>query len=168
MRASDADILFIPGLDGAGAEHWQSRWSSKLSTGRRVGLGGVDMTDPRALADAMIEASRHSVRPVLLIAQGIGATAVAYAAPRLPHARGAFLVGPTDLEPAPRDPLPFPSLLVAARNDPRVNHAAAEDIAYAWGSAFIDAGDAGALDESSGHGPWPEGLFRLATFLKNL
>ena len=95
--------------------------------------------------------------------------------------QGAFLVGLPDVErpdfipaidrdfaPIPRDPLPFPSVLVASRTDPHCDYDKAEDIAYAWGSAIVDAGDAGHLNTDSGHGPWPEGLMRFAGFLKQL
>ena len=94
-------------------------------------------------------------RPVVLIAHSLGVVAVAHAAPALPpdHVRGAFLVAPPDVEspdrvpaivrpfaPLPRDPLPFPSLLVASRTDPHCAYERAEEIACAWGSALIDAG----------------------------
>src|SRR3546814_16327297 len=36
MKASDADILIIPGYTSSGPDHWQSRWQEKLSTARRV------------------------------------------------------------------------------------------------------------------------------------
>ncbi|MGO8657408.1 alpha/beta hydrolase, partial [Rhizobium ruizarguesonis] len=35
MKASDADILIIPGYTNSGPGHWQSRWEAKLSTARR-------------------------------------------------------------------------------------------------------------------------------------
>ena len=41
----------------------------------------------------------------------------------------------------------------------------AEDIAGAWGSLFIDAGEAGHINAASGHGPWPEGSMTFASFL---
>jgi uncharacterized protein len=95
--------------------------------------------------------------------------------------RGAFLVAPPDVEeadlipaversfaPVPRDPLPFPSLLVASRSDPYCAYARAEDLAFAWGSALLDAGEAGHINTASGYGPWPEGLMRFAGFLKRL
>jgi predicted alpha/beta hydrolase family esterase len=105
------------------------------------------------------------------------------AAPRFPEGvvRGALLVAFPDIEagadlpesvrafaPVPRDPLPFPSLLVASRTDPHCRYERAEDYAYAWGSALVDAGEAGHINVASGHGPWPEGLMRLAGFLAPL
>lgn len=108
--------------------------------------------------------------------------AATHAAPafRPGKVRGAFLVALPDVEdnrvpagaapfaPIPRDPLPFPSILVASRTDPYCAYGRAEDFAYAWGSALVDAGDSGHLNTASGHGPWPEGLMRFAGFLKKL
>jgi predicted alpha/beta hydrolase family esterase len=71
-------------------------------------------------------------------------------------------------ETHPRDPLPFPSLLVGSRNDPHASYAAVEDLAFAWGAAMLDAGEAGHINTESGHGPWPEGLMSLAHFLSRL
>jgi len=70
--------------------------------------------------------------------------------------------------PIPRAPLPFPSVLIASSNDPYCQHERAGEFALSWGSAFIDAGEAGHINIESGHGPWPEGLMRLGWFLKNL
>ncbi|MFM2443489.1 MAG: hypothetical protein RJB09_675, partial [Pseudomonadota bacterium] len=71
-------------------------------------------------------------------------------------------------ETHPRAPLPFPTLLVASRNDPLADYAANEDLAKAWGAALLDAGEAGHINMDSGHGPWPEGLMSFAGFLNRL
>jgi predicted alpha/beta hydrolase family esterase len=70
--------------------------------------------------------------------------------------------------PYPRDPLPFPSLTVASRNDPFGSFEHADDIASAWGSLLVDAGYAGHINAESGHGPWPEGTMVFAQFLSRL
>ena len=183
MKTSDADILFVPGLGGSGPDHWQSRWQGKLSTARRVEQ--ADWARPvreewtRRLADAV----SASTRPVVLVAHSLGVATAVHAAPlfEASSVRGAFLVGMPDVErpdmppeidpsfsPVPRDPLPFPSLLVASRDDPYCAYDRAEDFAYAWGSAIVDAGEAGHVNTESGFGPWPEGLMRFAGFLRLL
>ena len=91
---------------------------------------------------------------------------------------GAFLVSPTDragLERVgghgwllPTAPLPWPAAVVASRNDSDSAYDAVAALAAAWGAELIDAGHAGGLDLDSGHGPWPEGLMRLAGFIKML
>ena len=181
MRISDFDILIIPGLGGSGPGHWQSRWEAKLSTARRVEQNNwlnPRLEDWTARIIAEVEAAQ---RPVLLVAHSLGVTAVVHAAPRLPKdvVRGAFLVTPPadsvlleaagpGFTPLPHAPLPFPSVLVASRTDPYAPYEESEEISYAWGSRLLDAGEAGHINNDSGHGPWPEGLMSLAGFLKQL
>ena len=119
---------------------------------------------------------------MLLVAHSLGVAAAVHAAQAFPpdRVRGGFLVAMPDVErpdlpavvtafsPLPRAPLPFPSLLVASRNDPYASFERTEDFSYAWGSALVDAGESGHLNPESGFGPWPEGLMRLAGFLKRL
>jgi uncharacterized protein len=184
MRTSDCDILIVPGYENSGPDHWQSRWQQRLSTARRVEQDNWEQPERDAWVSRLVSAVEGCRRPVVLVAHSLGVAAVVHAAPRFPHGvvRGAFLVALPDVEsvavrpvevdpsfaPLPRDPLPFPSLLVASRSDPYCALERAEDFAFAWGSAPIDAGDAGHLNVASGYGPWPEGLMRFAGFLRRL
>ena len=119
----------------------------------------------------------------MLIAHSLGSLAVVHAAPLLAPGQiaGAYLITPPSdaavaalpeidpgFVPAPMAALSFPSVLVASRTDPFGSFADAEAKAKAWGSTLVDAGAAGHINTESGHGPWPEGLMRLATFLKTL
>jgi predicted alpha/beta hydrolase family esterase len=182
MRSSDADILIVPGLSGSGPDHWQTRWESKLTTARRVEQVDWDRPQRDAWVDRIVEMAQAATRPVVLVAHSLGVLAVVHAAPRLPAAvAGAFLVAPPDeaslatlpevdpaFVPIPQAPLPFPATLIASADDPYCSLAAAEDLSFAWGAAFADAGLAGHINTESGHGPWPEGLMRFAGFLKQL
>lgn len=182
MKTSDADILIVPGFGDSGPDHWQSRWESKLSTARRVVQPDWNRASRESWTRPLIAAVGVASRPVILIAHSLGVATVAHAAPHFgERVVGAFLVAPSnvarpdlrpeidrDFAPLPRDPLPFPSLLVASRNDPTCDFEVAADFANAWGSALIDAGEAGHINVESGHGPWPEGLMRLAAFLRRL
>lgn len=183
MRTADCDILIVPGLTNSGPEHWQTRWEGRLSTARRVEQDDWDRPRRDAWVERLVQQVSLGERPVVLVAHSLGVVTVAHAAPVFPpgRVRGAFLVALPDVDsphlipaverpfaPLPRDPLPFPSLLVASRTDPHCTYEHAEDVAYAWGSAVIDAGDAGHLNTASGHGPWPEGLMRFAGFLRTL
>ncbi len=183
MRTSDCDILIVPGHTNSGPDHWQTRWERQLSTARRVEQASWDEPDRDSWAARIVEEVERARRPVVLVAHSLGVVAVAHAAPRLPRSRvrGAFLVGLPDVDaagfpievekpfgPIPRDPLPFPAVLVASRNDPYCAYDKAEDIAYAWGAVIVDAGESGHINTASGHGPWPEGLMRFAGFLKRL
>lgn len=183
MRTSDCDIIIVPGYTNSGSDHWQSRWQRKLSTARRVEQDDWDSPSREPWVARLVEVVAASRRPVIIVAHSLGVVTVAHAAPLLPRdvVRGALLVAPADVDkpglipaveqsfsPIPQDPLPFPSLLVASRSDPYCAYERAEDLAFAWGSALVDAGDAGHINPESGFGPWPEGLMRLAGFLKRL
>jgi predicted alpha/beta hydrolase family esterase len=182
MRTSDCEILLVPGLTNSGPDHWQTRWQQNLSTARRVEQDDWDRPKLDAWRGRLVEAVGRAEKPIILVAHSLGIVTVAHAAPAFPtgKVRGAFLVALPDIEenpvpavepsfaPLPRDPLPFPSILVASRTDPYCAYDRAEDFAYAWGSAIVDAGDAGHINTASGHGPWPEGLMRFAGFLRTL
>ena len=97
------------------------------------------------------------------------------------RAKGGFLVAPPNEQslralkgidpkfvPIPRDPLPFPSALIASSNDPHSSLEDSSDLALAWGSKLIEAGAAGHINTQSGHGPWPEGMMSFAGFISRL
>lgn len=182
MRSSDVALLIVPGWQGSGPDHWQSRWERKLSTARRVEQADFDRPDrqdwPRRLADVVAAADK----PVVVVAHSLGVPTLLHAVPLLPAGKvvGAFLVAPPDLDvpglpadlaafgPMPSAPLPFPSVLVASRTDPYCSYARAEGFALDWGAAFVDAGEAGHINAEAGFGPWPEGSMRLLGLLQAL
>ncbi len=176
MRVSDVDILIVPGLAGASEQHWQSRWEAKLSTASRVVPPATDPHDAKAWTAAVVDAVSRATRPPVIVAHALGVAAVVAAVPHLQRTvAGGFFVAPSDLgdgasgfEAYSRDPLPFPSIVVASRGEPDHSFDAIEDVAAAWGSLFVDAGESGRLDEASGHGPWPEGLLTFGKFLSRL
>jgi len=183
MRTSDADILIIPGLNNSGPDHWQTRWEQKLSAARRVEQADWANPDHESWTGAVRDAVNSATKPVIIIAHSLGALAAAHAAADFAPGKvvGGFFVAPPSedwmrehplplggFETHPRAPLPFPSLLVASRNDPHAPYEANEELANAWGSAILDAGEAGHINADSGHGPWPEGLMSFAAFINRL
>ncbi len=180
MRISDFDVLIVPRLGGADEDDWPSRWAAKLSTARIVTPDDVRSTRLETWTGAIADAVRTATRPVLFVGHGIGSAAIASAAFGLGGAdiRGAFLVSPTDRAgldrvtggawPLPGAPLPWPAVVVASRNDAEGDYDDVAALAAEWGADLIDAGQAGGLDADSGHGPWPEGLMRLAGFIRKL
>ncbi len=126
----------------------------------------------------MAAAVNEAERPVVIVAHSLGVATVVQAIPqfRKPVA-GAFFVAPPDVAnpeirprhlmtfgPYPRDPLPFPSITVASRNDPFGAYEHAEDITNAWGSFLIDAGESGHINSDSGHGPCRRARWCLRSF----
>ena len=182
MKVRDADILIVPGYTDSGPEHWQTRWQSRLSTARRVIQAEWSKPVREDWTAAMAKAVNEATRPVVIIAHSLGVTTAIQAIPQFTRpVAGAFLVGVPDVAnpairpkhlmtfgPYPRDPLPFPSIVVASSNDPFCGLDVAEDLASAWGSVLIHAGEAGHINADSGYGPWPEGTMAFANFLTRL
>lgn len=182
MKVKDADILIIPGYTNSGPDHWQTRWENKLSTARRVHQSEWSKPVREDWVANVVEAIEQASRPVVLVAHSLGIPTAIHAVheTKKPIA-GAFFVAPPDVAnpairpkhlmtfgPYPRNPLPFPSMTIASRNDPFCAYDVAEDIAAAWGSLFMDAGESGHINAESGHGPWPEGTMTFANFLSRL
>ncbi len=182
MKVKDADILIIPGYTNSGPGHWQTRWQEKLSTARRVEQAEWSKPVLEHWTGEIAKAVNEAERPVVLVAHSLGVASAVQALPQFRNrVAGAFFVAPPDVAnpairpkhlmtfgPYPREPLPFPSIVVASRNDPFSSFEAAEDIAGAWGSLFLDAGESGHINAESGHGPWPEGSMSFARFMSRL
>ena len=63
--------------------------------------------------------------------------------------------------------LPFPSLVVASRNDPYIFFERAHSIAKNWGSTFVDAGFSGHINADSDLGDWAFGQSLLDQLIDN-
>ncbi len=182
MKASEAEILIVPGYTNSGPDHWQSRWQEKLSTARRVEQAEWSKPVKEDWVQRLVEEVNASTKPVVLVAHSLGVPTVIHALPQIASkVAGAMFVAPPDVAnpeirpkhlmtfgPYPRDPLPFPTITIASRNDPFGSYEHADDIAAAWGSLLIDAGMSGHINSESGHGPWPEGTMVFAQFLSRL
>lgn len=182
MKASDADILIVPGYQNSGPDHWQSRWQAKLSTARRVEQEAWSKPVCEDWTSRIAEAVNEASKPVVVVAHSLGAAATVRAIPQFTNkVAGAMLVAPPEVEnpkirprhlmtfgPYSRDPLPFPAIVIASQDDPYGSFEAVDDIAAAWGALFMDAGKAGHINAESGFGPWPEGLMVFARFLSRL
>ena len=182
MKASEAEILIIPGYTSSGPDHWQTRWQSRLSTARRVEQAEWSKPVREDWVAKIADEVNAATRPVVLVAHSLGIPSTVHAIPlfQKPIA-GAFFVAPPEVDnpavrpkhlmsfgPYPRDPLPFPTLTIASRNDPFGSFEHADELAAAWGSLFIDAGESGHINAESGHGPGPEGTMVFAQFLSRL
>jgi uncharacterized protein len=172
--------LIVPGLNGSGPEHWQTRW--EVLYPRYIRLVQRDWDHPRR-ADwlmALDAALAAMGEPVVVAAHSLGCALVAHAAARPSAAvlAGALLVAPADVDsqartppetrdfaPLPLAPLPFPATVVASQDDPYVTLPRARAFAAAWGATFVDVGPRGHLNATSGMGDWPEGHRQLEALL---
>ncbi|WP_455475279.1 RBBP9/YdeN family alpha/beta hydrolase [Bartonella sp. B17] len=182
MKANQLDILIIPGYKGSDPDHWQTRWEQKLSTARRVKQAHWSKPIREEWVNEVSVAIAQAQKPVAIIAHSLGVpTAIHAIAQNSEKVSGAFFVAPPDVAnekirpqhlktfgPYRREKLPFPSVVVASRNDQFCEFSVAEKLADDWGALFIDAGQSGHINVESGHGPWPEGLMILAHFFAKL
>lgn len=183
-------ILTVPGLGNSGPGHWQTAWEASLPSCRRVDLGLWDDPHRNTWVNKLNLAIQRAEGPVILVAHSLGCLAVAWWAEYEQPASllqggtaesgkviGALLVAPPDVEdrpldrrltrfaPVPAGGLPFPSILVASRNDPYLTMAQARRLARGWGSRLADAGEAGHINAQSGIGDWAFGRLLLNTLL---
>ncbi|MBK5265771.1 MAG: alpha/beta hydrolase [Alphaproteobacteria bacterium] len=176
-------ILTVPGLNNSGPKHWQTLWDDQLHDCLRVDLGMWDRPHRNTWVNKLNLAIRAANRPVVLVAHSLGCLAVAWWAQlEQPHTGGSVLgalqVAPPEVDffplderletfaPTPTDPLPFPSILAASRNDPYMGIRTAHRLARSWGSRFADAGAIGHINAESGIGDWPFGQFLLEQLIK--
>lgn len=180
---SGFDFLFLPGRGNSSPKHWQTHWLGAFPNATRVLQDKWDEPDPGDWIRRLDAAVALAPRPVVLVAHSLAtATAVKWAATappeRLATVRAAFLVAATDVAnpdpsfdlvrpfaPVPLTPLPFPTLVVASRNDPRVAFDRAQAFAAAWGADLADVGALGHMGSDDGLAGWPEGLLLLGKLL---
>ena len=174
------NILLLPGWQDSDPAHWQSRWEARYGD-RRVEQH--DWMHPlRGDWSARLEEEVIAAPgPVALVAHSLGCILVAAWAAHSRHTgkvRAALLVAPGDLErddlrqmipgwaPIVRQPLPFPSSMIAAHDDPYCDAARSRVMARDWGSIYREAGARGHINSESGLGDWPEGRALLNDLLK--
>lgn len=173
-------ILLLPGWQNSDAPHWQSRWEAVHGDHR---VEQHEWMHPRR-GDWLARLEEEVLvapGPVALVAHSLGCILVAAWAAHsrnTARVRAALLAAPGDLErddlrqmipgwaPIVRQRLPFPSLLIAANDDPYCDAARSRQLAADWGARFVDAGAAGHLNGESGLGDWPQGRALLNDLLK--
>ena len=178
------DFLLLPCRDNASPDHWQSHWQTALPNMTRVEQD--DWISPKfgAWAARLDDYVSRARRPIVLIAHSLGTSLIMHWASRSDTSRiaGAFMVAPSDRGPADiwpeatdsgfapmlLQPLPFPAMVLASRNDPYVAIDRAQVFAEAWGAALVDMGQFGHMGNAAMLGLWPEGLVHFGAFLETL
>ena len=175
-------ILTVPGLMNSGPGHWQSIWEAELPNCHRAELGGWSSPHRNSWVSNLNDAIARIDGPVILAAHSLGCHAVAWWAALEcsqwnEKIAGALLVAPPEVDtatqdsrllgfaPAPKALLPFPSIVVASRDDPYIRFERARLLAQFWGSQFADAGQVGHINAESGLSDWQFGQFLLTRFL---
>lgn len=177
-----AVVLTIPGLNNSGPGHWQTIWEEKRGDCERVDLGSWASPNRNSWVTRLDAAIGEVDGPVILAAHSLGCLAVAWWGALQSQAygwpvAGALLVAPPDCDrmetpetiggfaPVPKMSLPFPSILVASRNDPYIFYERAHSIGKYWGSQVVDAGHSGHINAQSGLGEWRFGQSLLDRLL---
>lgn len=151
-------VLIVPGLRGSGPGHWQTQLQATHPDYRRVLQH--DWLAPRLpeWTAALDDAIRAEGRDVFVVAHGFGCLAtLARLASRSADVLGVLLVAPRrpDEFGLPVRRLEVPAILVASRSDAWLAYDEALALAHALHARFVDAGDAGHLENE-----WP-GVERL-------
>ncbi len=179
----DPVILTVPGLNNSSSRHWQSICDTERSDSYRVNLGMWDAPNRNLWVNKLNHAVRSYDRPVILAAHDLGCLAVVWwAMLERPvwneRVVGALLVAPVEADaaerhspiatfgPTPRALLPFPSIVVAGRNDPNIPLERARHLAGYWGSDFVNAGDVGHINAASLLGAWEFGQDLVETLMQ--
>ncbi|MFV0680254.1 RBBP9/YdeN family alpha/beta hydrolase [Ottowia sp.] len=170
-------VLTLPGWQGSGLTHWQSRWEALHGYTR---VEQHDWQRPlrgdwtARLQDVVLA----DARPAWLVAHSLGCLLVAWwaahAGDAVQRAAGALLVAPPEIErddvrqqipgwaPPARQRLPFPAIVVASTDDPFGRADYASQLAQDWGASFYSVGPRGHINADSGLGDWGEGHALLA------
>lgn len=174
---SDAPILILPGRGNSGAEHWQTHWEAGDPRFARVLHDEWHTPSRDAWVGRLAQVLAERRTPAILVAHSLAVSLVNHLAQAWPDlypdrplpVSGALLVGPSDVEaadyppgprgfsPMPLQRLPFPTIVVASTDDPRVSLARAREFAQAWGARLEVAGALGHMGSDAHLGAWPQG-----------
>jgi predicted alpha/beta hydrolase family esterase len=167
----DYEVLTLAGLWNSGPAHWQTQWEQRHPGWVRVPHRDWDTPDRDEWVAELDAAIARCKRPPVVAAHSLSCSLVTRWAASGSSVRiaGALLVAPSDTD-APSYPdctsgfqpmqlaqLPFPSIVIASSDDPYVSTQRARQFAQAWGSAYIEIGNAGHINGDAGYGVWPEG-----------
>ncbi|WP_454753444.1 RBBP9/YdeN family alpha/beta hydrolase [Cupriavidus necator] len=172
-------VVIVPGLRDHMPDHWQTLLAEHLQKqGRAVHIVPQIDQDQRLRSARVANLDRivsGIEGPVILVAHSVGVLiTVHWAQQASREIKGALLAAPPDYEtplpagysdpqtlarngwtPVPRERLPFPSIVVASRNDPIGKFERIRELAQDWDSRFVDAGHVGHLSPADGYGTWP-------------
>jgi uncharacterized protein len=166
------NYFIVPGLGNSGPEHWQSYFEKSGVNFQRILQS--DWESPACIdwietIDKAI--STVDLSTVVLTGHSLGCLAIVHWAKRYgKKIKGALLVAPSDPEashytfpatgfaPVPNEKINFKTIVVASTNDVWVSIERAAYFARTWDSEFINLGEAGHINVSSGYGDWKEGL----------
>lgn len=172
------NYLIVPGLGNSGPEHWQTYFQNSGDNFFKVEQQEWDAP----ICEQWIETIDKKVlefnlSSIVLIGHSLGCSTIAHWATKYNRQiKGALFVAPSDLEspkytfpatgfaPIPLNKIKFKTIVVASADDIWVTPDRAKYFADNWGSEFINIGNAGHINVSSGFTTWDKGLEILKAF----
>lgn len=163
-------VLIVPGIQGSGPAHWQSRWEALHPAVTRVMQRDWDHPVCSEWVLALDEAVQAATEAPIVVAHSLGCLVVAHWAARSSRALHAALLvavpdpqGPSFPEEArgfAQLPQALPDrrlLCVSSQDDPYASSRFTNEMARQWRAEHIELGPRGHLNAQSGLGDWPEG-----------
>ena len=171
------NYLIVPGLGNSGPEHWQTYFEKSGDNFYKIYQQEWDAPICRDWVETIDKkVSEFDLSTVVLIGHSLGCSTIAHWAKLYKKKiKGALLVAPSDLEaplytfptigflPISLEKINFKTIVIASADDIWVSIDRAKFFAENWGSKFINIGNAGHINASSGHTNWEEGLTILKT-----
>ena len=166
------NYFIIPGLGGSGPDHWQTYFETTGANFKRIVQKDWDAPNIKEWVETIDNAiATYDPETVVLVGHSLGCPTIAqWAAQSHKKIKGALLVAPPDIEAIqkkfqielfrelPTAKINFPTIVVASTNDQWDQDQQAALYAKNWGSRFVSIGDAGHINDLSGHGKWEQGL----------
>jgi predicted alpha/beta hydrolase family esterase len=169
--------LTLPGINGSGAQHWQTIWEFEHDNVRRITQQDWARPDSSDWLAAIEDAVRVQPIPPILVAHSLGCiAAVQWLANTQRLIHGALLVAIPD--PAgknfPKEAKGFSDLpdlpggtrliVVGSENDPYACVGFSKKCATRWGAEYVNAGPAGHINDRTPMGAWLEGWFLVRSW----
>jgi uncharacterized protein len=176
-----APLLFIPGLNNSGPQHWQTLWQARRGDAFRLQPSSWNAPELSDWMSALERALEACSAPPILVGHSMGCLLSVYWASQHRSDRsiaGAFLVAPPNFKrrefPAPsftempESPMPYPAIVIASTNDPYCPIEVANELAVKWNTGFVSVGPRGHISTEPGNGDWQEGWNLLQAFAAGL
>lgn len=163
-------VLVIPGLRNSGEAHWQTWLQGQYRSAARVQQDDWTRPDLEAWSARIAQTIARAPAGTewVAVAHSFGCLALAHhlvSDAATGNIRSALLVAPADpdkfdvADRLPQGGLGLASTLIASETDPWMPLDRARHWAHAWGSRWVNLGDAGHINTESGYGPWPLARF---------
>jgi uncharacterized protein len=163
----------IPGLHDSDKFHWQTKFErADPKNFIRVTQENWDEPDCNTWINQIeLELKDFNHSELILIGHSIGCMAIVKWFEKFGHIiKGVLLVAPSDSErdgypsyisgfvPIPIFKMPFPTIVVASKNDHVTEIVRSKEFAHNWGSELVMLENAGHIEPKSGFGDWEYGL----------